>query len=60
MQYSPREDRLQPQHPEPALETEMDPDDPDLTTPLPRYNAMLSVLRNTLYMYVLPLHFATN
>ncbi|GBE83977.1 Kelch repeat-containing protein [Sparassis crispa] len=30
---------------------EMDPDDPNLTTPLPRYNAMLAVLRNTLYIY---------
>lgn len=28
-----------------------DPEDPTLTTPLPRYNAMLAVLRNTLYMY---------
>ena len=31
---------------------DMDPDDPKLTTPLTRYNAMLAVLRNTLYMYV--------
>ncbi|KAF8212252.1 hypothetical protein K438DRAFT_1662963 [Mycena galopus ATCC 62051] len=30
---------------------EIDPDDPLLTTPLPRYNAMLAVLRNTLYIY---------
>jgi hypothetical protein len=30
---------------------EIDPDDPHLTIPLPRYNAMLVVLRNTLYMY---------
>ncbi|KAF9078054.1 hypothetical protein BDP27DRAFT_1388596 [Rhodocollybia butyracea] len=29
----------------------IDPDDPTLTIPLPRYNAMLSVLRNTLYIY---------
>ncbi|KAJ4466274.1 galactose oxidase [Lentinula aciculospora] len=28
-----------------------DPDDPILTTPLPRYNAMLAVLKNTLYIY---------
>lgn len=27
-----------------------DPDDPSLTVPIPRYNAMLAVLRNTLYM----------
>ena len=27
-----------------------DPTDPLHTTPLPRYNAMLAVLRNTLYM----------
>ncbi|CDO71059.1 hypothetical protein BN946_scf184844.g63 [Trametes cinnabarina] len=30
---------------------EIDPDDPSLTVPLPRYNAMLAVLRNTLYIY---------
>lgn len=29
---------------------DIDPDDPILTTPLVRYNAMLAVLRNTLYM----------
>ena len=34
-------------------ETELDPDDPLLSTPMPRYNAMLAVLRNTLYMQVL-------
>jgi hypothetical protein len=33
-------------------ELEPDPDDPLLSTPIPRYNAMLAVLRNTLYMYV--------
>ena len=33
-------------------ETELDPDDPLLSTPMPRYNAMLAVLRNTLYMHV--------
>lgn len=27
-----------------------DPDGPSLTVPIPRYNAMLAVLRNTLYM----------
>lgn len=32
-------------------EPEIDADDPILTTPLPRYNAMLAVLRNTLYIY---------
>ncbi|KAJ3560414.1 hypothetical protein NP233_g10854 [Leucocoprinus birnbaumii] len=31
--------------------TENDPDDPSLTLPIPRYNAMLAVLRNTLYIY---------
>ncbi|THH00456.1 hypothetical protein EW026_g2079 [Hermanssonia centrifuga] len=36
----------------PVAQTETDIDDPNLTAPLPRYNAMLSVLRNTLYMYV--------
>jgi hypothetical protein len=33
-------------------EAELDPDDPLLSTPMPRYNAMLAVLRNTLYMHV--------
>jgi len=32
------------------MESDMDPDDPNLTLPLVRYNAMLAVLRNTLYM----------
>ena len=36
--------------PEPELEP--DPGDPLLSTPMPRYNAMLAVLRNTLYMCV--------
>lgn len=36
----------------PELELEQDPDDPLLSTPMPRYNAMLAVLRNTLYMHV--------
>ncbi|KAL5492045.1 KEL3_1 [Sanghuangporus weigelae] len=31
--------------------SEIDPDDPMLTVPRPRYNAMLAVLRNTLYIY---------
>lgn len=31
---------------------ELDPEDPDSTIPLPRYNAMLAVIRNTLYMSV--------
>ncbi|KAI0685730.1 hypothetical protein BC835DRAFT_1408735 [Cytidiella melzeri] len=35
----------------PIAEDEADPDDPNLTLPLPRYNAMLAVLRNTLYIY---------
>ncbi|PCH35134.1 galactose oxidase [Wolfiporia cocos MD-104 SS10] len=35
----------------PAAEEEVDPDDPELTKPVPRYNAMLAVLRNTLYIY---------
>ncbi|KAJ8586961.1 galactose oxidase [Rhizopogon salebrosus TDB-379] len=32
-------------------EHDIDPDDPTLTAPIPRYNAMLAVLRNTLYIY---------
>jgi hypothetical protein len=37
-----------------ATEPELDPDpeDPLLSAPIPRYNAMLAVLRNTLYMHV--------
>ncbi|KAG5725207.1 Kelch domain-containing protein 4 [Termitomyces sp. T112] len=35
----------------PEPEPEIDPDDPNLTVPTPRYNAMLAVLRNTLYLY---------
>lgn len=35
----------------PATGQETDPDDPNLSTPLPRYNAMLAILRNTLYIY---------
>ncbi|KAI0058066.1 galactose oxidase [Artomyces pyxidatus] len=34
-----------------SADPEIDPDDPILSTPMPRYNAMLSVLRNTLYIY---------
>ncbi|KAG1762617.1 galactose oxidase [Suillus placidus] len=30
---------------------DVDPDDPILTAPMPRYNAMLAVLKNTLYIY---------
>jgi len=33
-----------------ATQNEVDANDPSLTLPLPRYNAMLGVLRNTLYM----------
>ncbi|ESK87632.1 kelch domain-containing protein 4 [Moniliophthora roreri MCA 2997] len=32
-------------------EDDIDPDDPQLTVPIPRYNAMLAVIRNTLYLY---------
>ncbi|KAG5641320.1 hypothetical protein DXG03_005489 [Asterophora parasitica] len=32
-------------------EPEIDLDSPSLTVPLPRYNTMLAVLRNTLYLY---------
>ncbi|KAI0765888.1 hypothetical protein BD413DRAFT_481708 [Trametes elegans] len=37
--------------PNDAADDEIDPDDPILTVPRPRYNAMLAVLRNTLYIY---------
>ncbi|CAL1698869.1 unnamed protein product [Somion occarium] len=37
--------------PPPSIDPEVDPDDPNSTLPLPRYNAMLAVLRNTLYIY---------
>ncbi|EJF56876.1 galactose oxidase [Dichomitus squalens LYAD-421 SS1] len=40
-----------PVTPTPHPEDEIDPDDPLLTVPLPRYNAMLAVLRSTLYIY---------
>ncbi|KAF9644018.1 galactose oxidase [Thelephora ganbajun] len=36
---------------EAPAQPEVDPNDPVLTTPAPRYNAMLAVLRNTLYIY---------
>ncbi|KAF8555628.1 galactose oxidase [Imleria badia] len=36
---------------EPKQDDGVDPDDPNLTKPMPRYNAMLAVLRNTLYIY---------
>ncbi|KAH9932992.1 uncharacterized protein B0H18DRAFT_673596 [Fomitopsis serialis] len=32
-------------------EDDVDPDDPELSRPMPRYNAMLAVQRNTLYIY---------
>lgn len=35
-----------------APDPDIDPDDPNLTIPLTRYNAMLAVLRNTVFMYV--------
>ncbi|KXN81392.1 Kelch repeat-containing protein 3 [Leucoagaricus sp. SymC.cos] len=35
----------------PPYQEEKDSDDPNLTLPIPRYNAMLAVLRNTLYIY---------
>ncbi|KAI0090113.1 hypothetical protein BDY19DRAFT_751077 [Irpex rosettiformis] len=35
----------------PNNEDEIDLDDPNSTIPIPRYNAMLAVLRNTLYIY---------
>jgi hypothetical protein len=38
--------------PQPLPVADVDPDDPLLSTPLPRFNAMLSILRNTLYMLV--------
>lgn len=38
---------------EATMEDEDDPDDPEKTVPFARYNAMLAVQRNTLYMYVL-------
>ncbi|PVF93896.1 galactose oxidase [Serendipita vermifera] len=46
---SPVAPTIPPQAPSPT--DEVDPDDPNLTVPLVRYNAMLAVLRNTLYIY---------
>lgn len=37
-----------------AANIEQDLDDPNLTKPMVRYNAMVAVLRNTLYMYAAP------
>ncbi|CCM00631.1 uncharacterized protein FIBRA_02668 [Fibroporia radiculosa] len=34
-----------------SVDPENDLDDPDISRPMPRYNAMLAVLRNTLYIY---------
>ncbi|KAF8528710.1 hypothetical protein JB92DRAFT_2696907 [Gautieria morchelliformis] len=34
-----------------SVEDDIDPNDPCLTIPIARYNAMLAVLRNTLYIY---------
>jgi hypothetical protein len=42
---------IQPQ-PVPKLATPGAPTEPEQTIPLPRYNALLAVLRNTLYMQV--------
>lgn len=36
----------------------IDDEDPAASVPLPRYNAMLAVLRNTLYMYIYSLNHA--
>ncbi|TIB37986.1 hypothetical protein E3P86_01935 [Wallemia ichthyophaga] len=33
------------------IDTDADTDDPQKTTPMPRYNAMLAILRNTLYIF---------
>ncbi|KAJ7632602.1 galactose oxidase [Roridomyces roridus] len=40
-----------PAAPPRPVAAEIDPDDPLLTTPFPRYNALIAVLRNTLYIY---------
>ncbi|KAK7038834.1 Kelch repeat-containing protein 3 [Paramarasmius palmivorus] len=45
------DDKLSEPPPASVVESEVDPDDPSLTIPIPRYNAMLAVLRNTLYLY---------
>ena len=45
-----RENSSTPRTPVRPTEGDLDPDDPELTRPMPRYNAMLAVLRNTLYM----------
>lgn len=50
------QDDATPSTPAPApvpADVAVDLDDPTLTTPMPRYNAMLAILRNMLYMYVL-------
>jgi hypothetical protein len=47
-----KDDKSANRVPEPTPEAEQDddPDDPEKSVPLPRYNAMLAVQRNTLYM----------
>ncbi|KAH7345317.1 hypothetical protein B0J17DRAFT_712916 [Rhizoctonia solani] len=45
-------DEPEPPHPAPkAVATPGAPTEPEQTIPLPRYNALLAVLRNTLYIY---------
>lgn len=48
---SPRKTLNAPKTAAPLVQKdEQDSEDPNLTVPIPRYNAMLAVLRNTLYM----------
>ncbi|OBZ65623.1 Kelch repeat-containing protein 3 [Grifola frondosa] len=55
MAMSPTKSKVTPASPVKTAEVppdpEIDPDDPNLTIPMPRYNAMLAILRNTLYIY---------
>lgn len=48
--YQNKKSRVPPVSAARDTDTDVDPDDPEPTKPMPRYNAMLAVLRNTLYL----------
>lgn len=50
-EFSDGDDAVKPQEAKNTEDPDVNPDDPILTAPIPRYNAMLAVLRNTLYIY---------
>ncbi|KAG1751993.1 hypothetical protein EDD22DRAFT_850622 [Suillus occidentalis] len=50
-EFSDGDDAVKTQEAKNTEDPDVNPDDPILTAPIPRYNAMLAVLRNTLYIY---------